>query len=241
MFGDKSSEDLPPMELPSLQDKDRGPVMPVPKGIRPVLSRHRIEVLFWGVRDLKRVQLSTVDKPRIDIECAGHILQSATILNCRKNPNFSVPVKYFDVELPENELYCPPITIRCVDCRNFGRDILVGTHVINSIHKFMYVPTTKKAKQAIQKLFPGKNPDAPREVGTGPVSFRAKDVAITIDENHPLINRQTTIIIDTTSAKDQKTAENRRRRKSTIDDEELDLESMDWWSKYFVSMVTLIR
>lgn len=58
-------------------------------------------------------------------------------------------------ELPENEMYCPPITIRCVDCRNFGRYVLVGTHVINSIHKFMYIPTTKKAKQALQKLFPG--------------------------------------------------------------------------------------
>ena len=55
------------------------------------------QVLFWGVRDLKRVQLTTVDKPRIDIECAGHVLQSACILNCKKNPNFSVPVKYFDV------------------------------------------------------------------------------------------------------------------------------------------------
>lgn len=59
-------------------------------------------------------------------------------------------------ELPENELYCPPITIRCVDCRNFGRYVLVGTHVINSLQKFMYIPTTKKAKAVIQKLFPGK-------------------------------------------------------------------------------------
>ena len=33
------------MELPT-QDKDRGPIMPVPKGIRPVLSKHRIEVLL---------------------------------------------------------------------------------------------------------------------------------------------------------------------------------------------------
>ena len=36
-------QDLPPLELPT-GDKDRGPVMPVPKGIRPILSKHRIEV-----------------------------------------------------------------------------------------------------------------------------------------------------------------------------------------------------
>lgn len=42
--GDVSGEDLPPLELPELDDKDRGPIMPVPKGIRPTLSKYRIEV-----------------------------------------------------------------------------------------------------------------------------------------------------------------------------------------------------
>lgn len=56
-----------------------------------------MQVLFWGVRDLKRVQLQLVDHPRIDIECAGHVLSSSVLQNSRKNPNFSVPVKYFDV------------------------------------------------------------------------------------------------------------------------------------------------
>ena len=59
-----------------------------------------LQVLFWGVRDLKRVQLQTVDHPRIDVECAGHVLASSIIQNCKKNPNFSVPVKYFDVVSP---------------------------------------------------------------------------------------------------------------------------------------------
>jgi hypothetical protein len=54
-------------------------------------------VLFWGVRDLKRVQLTSVDKPRIDIECAGHVLASTVIQNYKKNPNFGTPVKFFDV------------------------------------------------------------------------------------------------------------------------------------------------
>ena len=35
----------------------------------------RFEVLFWGLRDLKRVQFLTVDKPRVDVECGGHIIQ----------------------------------------------------------------------------------------------------------------------------------------------------------------------
>ncbi|XP_046585626.1 otoferlin-like isoform X5 [Haliotis rubra] len=293
-FGDRTGQDLPPMELPN-QDKDRGPIMPVPKGIRPILSKHRVEILFWGVRDLKRVQLQTVDHPRIDVECAGHVLQSSIILNTKKNPNFNIPVKYFDVELPENEMYCPPISIRCVDCRSFGRFVLVGTHVISNIHKFMFVPTTKKAKNVLQKLFPGesaqdlvqlqstpppvvheapptaapgqptilldvkmldvplnqtktetpsKGIDATKVIRTGQVSVKANDVAITINESQPLIKKEQLITINTgdaPSAKDIKTAENRKKKRQSIDDDEPDMESLDWWSKYFASVETMIR
>lgn len=80
----------------------------------------RFEVLFWGLRDLKRVHWMTVDKPRVDIECAGHIIQSSVIGNAKKNPNFATTVKFLDIELPEQEIYCPPLTIRVVDCRYVG-------------------------------------------------------------------------------------------------------------------------
>ncbi|EEC19061.1 conserved hypothetical protein [Ixodes scapularis] len=96
----EEKEDMPdlPMQKESVyRSTDRGPVYPVPKGIRPTLSNYRIEVLFWGLRELKRVHLMTVDHPRVDVECAGHVLQSSVILNCKKNPNFSTPVKFLDV------------------------------------------------------------------------------------------------------------------------------------------------
>ena len=59
-------------------------------------------------------------------------------------------------ELPDNEIFCPPITIRAVDCRNFGRYVLVGTHVINNMSKFMYIPTTKTSKEATRKFQTGR-------------------------------------------------------------------------------------
>ena len=61
------------------------------------MSVCRIEVLFWGLRDLKRVHLMTVDRPRVDIECAGHILYSSVIQNAKKNPNFSTLVKFLEL------------------------------------------------------------------------------------------------------------------------------------------------
>uniref|UniRef100_A0A6Q2YPV7 C2 domain-containing protein n=1 Tax=Esox lucius TaxID=8010 RepID=A0A6Q2YPV7_ESOLU len=151
-------------QLPSLDghtDSDRGPILPVPMGIRPILSRYRIEVLFWGLRDLKRVNLAQVDRPRVDIECAGKGVQSALIQSYKKNPNFSTLVKWFEVDLPENELLHPPLNIRVVDCRAFGRYTLVGSHAVTSLRRFIYSPPDKmqqnwasSGSQSVQDAFP---------------------------------------------------------------------------------------
>uniref|UniRef100_A0A8C0VEA0 Otoferlin n=1 Tax=Cyanistes caeruleus TaxID=156563 RepID=A0A8C0VEA0_CYACU len=143
-IGPGGKSDLPPIDGPT--DMDRGPILPVPLGIRPVLSRYRVEILFWGLRDLKRVNLAQVDRPRVDIECAGKGVQSALIQNYKKNPNFSTLVKWFEVDLPENELLHPPLNIRVVDCRAFGRYTLVGSHTVSSLRKFIYRPPDKKAQ-----------------------------------------------------------------------------------------------
>uniref|UniRef100_A0A3Q1H831 Otoferlin n=1 Tax=Anabas testudineus TaxID=64144 RepID=A0A3Q1H831_ANATE len=135
-IGPNGKADLPPIDGPT--DTDRGPILPVPLGIRPVLSKYRIEVLFWGLRDLKRVNLAQVDRPRVDIECAGKGVQSSLIPNYRKNPNFSTLVKWFEVDLPENELLHPPLNIRVVDCRAFGRYTLVGSNAVTTLRKFIY-------------------------------------------------------------------------------------------------------
>lgn len=61
----------------------------------------------------------------------------------------------FTKELPNNDLYCPPITIRCVDCRNFGRFVLAGNHVIDNIRRFLFVPSLNINKQEIAKKLIG--------------------------------------------------------------------------------------
>ena len=109
-----SSRQLPPLPPcpPIGAGIDTGPIMPIPPEIRPTLVKYRFEVLFWGLRDLKRVQFLPVDRPRVDVECGGHVIQSSIITNAKKNPNFSSMVKFLDIELPEQQMYCPPLTIR---------------------------------------------------------------------------------------------------------------------------------
>ncbi|NXI36819.1 FR1L6 protein, partial [Galbula dea] len=126
-----------PDRLPPLDPPEAGQIYPVPANIRPVLSKYRVEVLFWGVRELKKVQLLSVDRPQVLIECAGKGVKSSVIQSYKKNPNFNGLADWFEVELPENELLHPPLSICVVDWRAFGRSTLVGTHTINCLKQFL--------------------------------------------------------------------------------------------------------
>ncbi|XP_076388300.1 otoferlin isoform X7 [Megachile rotundata] len=232
--------------------QDQGPILPVPVGIRPTLSKYRIEVLFWGLRDLKRIHLMTVDKPRVDVECAGHILYSSVISNAKKNPNFNTPIKFLELELPEQELYRPPLTIRAVDCRSFGRYTLVGTHTINSIHKYMYCPQTKKAKDAEDRK---KNLYQLQQYSAGFDSSKMKYQQTSVPESLTDIefNAGDTIITLGTElawpTKKDKTEQNIRKKQSLVNDASTgDFASFededgcqDWWTKYFASVEAMIE
>ena len=46
---------------------------------------------------MKRVQLTTVDHPRIEVECGGEVVSSRRIMNIDKNLNFDDNLTYIDV------------------------------------------------------------------------------------------------------------------------------------------------
>ncbi|KAM5281278.1 fer-1-like protein 6 isoform 2-T2 [Ctenodactylus gundi] len=123
--------------LPPLDPPDITQIYPVPANIRPVLSKYHVEVLFWGVREMKKVQLLSVDRPQVLIECGGRGVKSCVIQSYKNNPNFTVQADTFEVELPENELLHPPLSICVVDWRAFGRSTLVGTYTINCLKQFL--------------------------------------------------------------------------------------------------------
>ncbi|KAK5642921.1 hypothetical protein RI129_009088 [Pyrocoelia pectoralis] len=227
----------PPKQIPIYKDTDTkeiGPILPIPKGIRPTLSTYRIEVLFWGLRDLKRVHLMTVDKPRVDIDCSGHTLFSPIIQNARKNPNFSGPIKFLDLELPEQELYRPPLTIRAVDCRSFGRYTLVGTHTINSIQKYMYVPRTRRDREAEERK-------RAMSVANQVIDTQPTLNASTDDENKeksPLLPKDPSNAVSYGSRDPtKKIKQDKQKKQKNEAEEELedDDDDKDWWTKYYTS------
>uniref|UniRef100_U3JJ77 Otoferlin n=1 Tax=Ficedula albicollis TaxID=59894 RepID=U3JJ77_FICAL len=250
-IGPGGKSDLPPIDGPT--DMDRGPILPVPLGIRPVLSRYRVEILFWGLRDLKRVNLAQVDRPRVDIECAGKGVQSALIQNYKKNPNFSTLVKWFEVDLPENELLHPPLNIRVVDCRAFGRYTLVGSHTVSSLRKFIYRPPDKKAQQwnmaakhlngclAMTSRAHRSRPTGEIVVNMEPeVPIKKMDTMVKLEANSDAV-----VKVDVTEEEKEK---KKKKKKGggggggggeEVEEEEPDESMLDWWSKYFASIETM--
>ncbi|NWZ26648.1 OTOF protein, partial [Asarcornis scutulata] len=126
-IGPGGKSDLPPIDGPT--DMDRGPILPVPLGIRPVLSKYRVEVIALEHQIL---MFSNWITPGLNM---GTTMSLKSIL-----PPFAPQ------DLPENELLHPPLNIRVVDCRAFGRYTLVGSHAVSSLRKFIYRPPDKKAQ-----------------------------------------------------------------------------------------------
>uniref|UniRef100_A0A8C5JN93 Dysferlin n=1 Tax=Junco hyemalis TaxID=40217 RepID=A0A8C5JN93_JUNHY len=113
----------------------------VPQGIKPVLQRTAIEILAWGLRNLKSFQLASVTSPSLLVECGGQCVQSGVIKNVKKNPNFDVCVLFMEVRLPKESLYSPPIILKIIDNRPFGRRPVVGQCTIRSLQEFYWDPS----------------------------------------------------------------------------------------------------
>uniref|UniRef100_A0A8C5CLV0 C2 domain-containing protein n=1 Tax=Gadus morhua TaxID=8049 RepID=A0A8C5CLV0_GADMO len=120
-----------PQEVPFVSDR-----FVIPEEIQPKLTTFRIEVLFWGLRELRRVQLFEVERPLVRVECGGKQLESEEMLSYKGHPNFKDLVRYFDVELPEQPNLHPPLTVFVVEQRAFGSVALVGTHQVPSLMAF---------------------------------------------------------------------------------------------------------
>ncbi|EDV23443.1 uncharacterized protein TRIADDRAFT_27805, partial [Trichoplax adhaerens] len=211
---------LPPLPL-AVTRNEIEKVIPVPSGIRPVLSKFRIQVLFWGVRDMRKLQLQAVVHPQIEIECGGQVVQSEICSNAKKNPNFTNVVASLDVEVPENTLFWAPIAVRVKDYRNFGRFYLVGSCEIDNFDRFWY----KRRKKGAGSLF-------------------ANQSSINIQMSnkiHPaLADSKSTTDLDKAQsvssipgAHIKRSAPSQATKKSQAEHEKI-----DWWSKYYASQNT---
>uniref|UniRef100_A0A6I8S929 C2 domain-containing protein n=1 Tax=Xenopus tropicalis TaxID=8364 RepID=A0A6I8S929_XENTR len=126
----------------------------VPEGIRPVLQLSGIEVnmifectitcfitiLTWGLRNIS--QLESVRSSTLVVECGGQMVETAITGILGRNPSFHSAVLFMKVYLPQEEIYTPPIIIKVIANRHFGRKEVVGQCTIEELEEFQCDPYT---------------------------------------------------------------------------------------------------
>ncbi|XP_060692588.1 fer-1-like protein 4 [Hemiscyllium ocellatum] len=231
-YGEPSLPDDVESKDPEYLDEQRKYFI-IPAGIRPKLKTFRIEVLFWGLRELKRINLFEVEQPQVTIECAGQKVESEIITNYKENPNFDELVKYFEVDLPEQMYLHPPLSIFVVEQRAFGRTILVGSYTVTSLQQFSLKeleenpepehddPKTKKKE--LTSPFSKDNMQAQVIISVDP------EVALSENKKRPLDVLKTPmkkLPLKTKLLKDEPEEY----------EEKIEPEELDWWSKYYASL-----
>lgn len=82
--------------------------------------------------------------------------------------------------LPKEELYCPPLNIRVMDKRSFGRCPLVGTNIVKSLRPFIVEPKPSEAhKLAVAVAHKVATPTP--SIYEGEVSIVVEDVKEELD------------------------------------------------------------
>ncbi|KAG7226386.1 hypothetical protein INR49_013797 [Caranx melampygus] len=180
MLQDKSGQS----DLPLVPPKRAENLYMVPQGIRPVVQLTAVEILTWGLRNMKPYQLASVSSPSLVVECGGQKVESAVIKNMKKSPNFPSSVHFIKVLLPKDEMYTPPIVLKVIDHRPFGRKPVVGQCTITSLEEFRcdpYVITAEGAMSSKMALM---------------MATPSKHVSIHMEESRPLLEAQEKESID---------------------------------------------
>lgn len=186
MNGDKACGDVLVTAELILRHKDGSnlPILPsqrapnlymVPQGIRPVVQLTAIEILAWGLRNMKNYQMASVTSPSLIVECGGERVESVVIKNLKKTPNFPGSVLFMKVFLPKEELYMPPLVIKVVDHRQFGRKPVVGQCTIDHLDRFRCDP------------YAGKEDIVPQLKASFMSTPPCRDIIIEIEDTKPLL------------------------------------------------------
>ncbi|XP_059957946.1 myoferlin isoform X3 [Mesoplodon densirostris] len=195
MNGDKTCGDVLVTAELILRHKDGSnlPILPsqrapnlymVPQGIRPVVQLTAIEILAWGLRNMKNYQMASVTSPSLIVECGGERVESVVIKNLKKTPNFPSSVLFMKVFLPKEELYMPPLVIKVIDHRQFGRKPVVGQCTIERLDRFRCDP------------YAGKEDIVPQLKASFLSTPPCRDVVIEIEDTKPLLASKEEEIID---------------------------------------------
>uniref|UniRef100_A0A8C7ERZ6 C2 domain-containing protein n=1 Tax=Neovison vison TaxID=452646 RepID=A0A8C7ERZ6_NEOVI len=221
--------DVEPQDLTPLVEHLSGRLS-LPPDVRPVLREFRVEVLFWGLRGLGRVHLFEVEQPQVVLEVAGRRVESEVLASYRENPNFTELVRHLTVDLPEQPYLQPPLSILVIERRAFGRTVLVGSHVVSHMLRFILQGHEDLPEEEGQEEEAGglmlKGPQ-----GKGPPHRSPSGSWLRIIPGDPPVMGYAPLKKFPLGSLLNQGPE--------LEEEVPDPEELDWWSKYYASLQEL--
>ncbi|XP_066595937.1 otoferlin [Prorops nasuta] len=239
------SDDIANVPIQSTMANDR--VYGIPADVRPAMSSYRLEVVFWGVRDMARINCIPVRRPTIIVGCSGMRIKSEILRNARKLSNFTKSHILIDLNMPDEDIYLPPVTIKAYDARGFGCFKYAGVCVIPSAKVFLEQLITERdyrstilgpraggESQTIKfATDPHRDYDIPLATGDGDGDELSRGEGWTDSALSRAIRVAGRFLAFSASSHQQPRDRDTRRIDQSFDIRE---ENLDWWSRYFASV-----
>uniref|UniRef100_A0A8B9YVB8 Fer-1 like family member 5 n=1 Tax=Bos mutus grunniens TaxID=30521 RepID=A0A8B9YVB8_BOSMU len=121
--------------LPMLSVPWKNGIYILPKSIQPTLRKMAIEMLVWGLRNMKQVR-----SPQLLVECWEESLQTEPIRDFQTNPNFTQSALLLTLYMPTEETFALPLVLKVVDNQDFGQETVVGQANVHSLQPYFCDP-----------------------------------------------------------------------------------------------------
>ncbi|KAK9679677.1 C2 domain [Popillia japonica] len=222
------------------KSKHKREVSGIPEDIKPKLTSYKIDVMFWGVRHLRKLHGISITKPKVTLDCTVAVLES-DILH-KHEQNFAIHRKELVVELPQEDKYVPALVFKLFDNRSFGRFTYVGNHVVQ-MHRFLFYPLTReerdhKLAESQQKSYDSMDSKAPSLLEVVPKPSPVTTIVPEFKVENEVVG--CCAFCKRISRRKQIADEEKKSSTSSISEFEKDIieedEFTDWWNKYFFSI-----
>ncbi|CAF2442501.1 unnamed protein product [Rotaria sp. Silwood2] len=135
-------DNYPPISYVTKTMKNK--IYQIPLLLIPDYKTYQIEIMFWGLRECRAINLQSIQEAEVTIECSGARI-TRQIKNVQKYPNFESSSSESDkytllVNLPNDNNFWPHLSILCVQHRLFGMKEVVGNLVVTNLQKYLEKP-----------------------------------------------------------------------------------------------------
>ncbi|XP_050311727.1 otoferlin isoform X2 [Anthonomus grandis grandis] len=219
-------------------------ILPVPSYLKPIVESYKVEILFWGVRQLKKVNMIRINRPRVTFFCGNKSIDSTVIENAKKCSNFTNNVCSIIINMPCQEKYPDAFQFKLFDSRRFGVYVFAGISISDTT-PFLFTPMTVDERNNLLNTIQYQSDSFLMNSITSSEIFVDNWDKALIKKDEPLPQESSrtkcwskfvNIIRKIYSFRKFTRSTKSDYTILSIDDQEEDEADFDWWTKFYASI-----